>query len=129
MNVGLELMPGTQTNTSVPPEVFDTTLMLGFCTDGGPAHEEYLTIQQVAERLSLTPKTIRNKMASGIFKRGTHYFSRDGMGPRFKWNAVKAWLESEDNDSKADVNAADTIPMSRGYNLGRPQRGGTKLAH
>lgn len=110
-------------------EICDAGLMLGFCTDGGLAHEEYLTIQQVAERLSLTPKTIRNKMSSGIFKRGTHYFSRDGMGPRFKWSAVKAWLESEDKNSKADVNEADDIPMSRGYKLGRPQRDGTKLAH
>lgn len=100
-----------------------------FCSDGGSPHEEYLTIAQLAERLSLTAKTIRNKMSNGIFKRGTHYFSREGMGPRFKWSAVKAWLESESDTTEDEKDNAGEIPMSRGYVLGRSQRGGTKLAH
>jgi len=57
------------------------------------AVEEYLTISEVAARLKLKPKTIKNKMAAGIFQRGIHYFSRPGISPRFKWSAVVAWLE------------------------------------
>jgi DNA-binding CsgD family transcriptional regulator len=47
------------------------------------AAEEYLTISELAERLSIKPKTVRNKMGSGIFRKGLHYFSRTGIGPRF----------------------------------------------
>lgn len=37
--------------------------------------EEYLTIEQLAARLSVKPKTIRNKLASGIFRKGEHFFA------------------------------------------------------
>jgi hypothetical protein len=76
--------------------------------------EEYLTIVEVAERLKVKPKTIKNKMAAGIFKRGVHYFSPAGLGPRFKWSAVVAWLEQ---GQKVDVEE-EGIPMARGYRLG-----------
>jgi hypothetical protein len=42
--------------------------------------EEYLTIAEVAARLKIKPKTVKNKMASGIFQRGVHYFSPQGLG-------------------------------------------------
>jgi hypothetical protein len=50
-------------------------------------------------------------MAAGIFMKGQHYFSPKGIGPRFKWSAVQAWLEG------SDAQAAEGIPMRRGYNL------------
>jgi hypothetical protein len=74
---------------------------------------EYLTIKQLAERLSLKPKTIKNKMASGIFQKGVHYFSPPGMGSRFKWSAVVAWLEQIQNPPME--NDDDLIPMPRSY--------------
>jgi hypothetical protein len=58
-----------------------------------PMAEEYLTIAELSERLKVKPKTIKNKMARGIFQRGVHYFSPPGLGPRFKWSAVVTWLE------------------------------------
>ncbi len=58
--------------------------------------EEYLTINEVAARLKVSPKTIRNKMASGTFRKGVHYFSPKGLRPRFKWSVVQAWLEEKD---------------------------------
>ena len=58
--------------------------------------EEYLTITEVAARLKVTPKTVRNKMAAGVFRKGVHYFRRNGLGTRFKWGAVVAWLEQDD---------------------------------
>ena len=80
-----------------------------------PMTEEYLTIAEVAERLKLKPKTIKNKMSCGIFQKGHHYFSRQGLGPRFKWSAVVAWLEeSKEQATKRDD---DSIPMARGYML------------
>jgi hypothetical protein len=78
--------------------------------------EEYLTIGETAARLKLSPKTIKNKMAAGIFKKGVHYFSPVGMASRFKWSAVVSWLEdAEVAQPKADI---ESIPMARGYRLG-----------
>jgi len=82
--------------------------------------EEYLTIREVAARLKLTPKTIRNKMASGVFSKGVHYFSPSGLGPRFKWTAIISWLE-EGHANRAD-DEGNSIPMARGYRLGNGQR-------
>jgi len=41
--------------------------------------KDYLTINELALRLSLSPKTIKNKMVNGIFIKGVHYFSPDGI--------------------------------------------------
>ncbi len=85
--------------------------------------EEYLTIGKLADRLSLKSKTIKNKMSSGIFRRGVHYFSPKGIGPRFKWSAVVAWLEEREREErKATAGDEDGIPMARGYYLGSDQR-------
>src|SRR5262245_5680238 len=77
--------------------------------------EEYLTIAEVAVRLKIKPKTVKNKMAANIFRKGIHYFSPPGLGPRFKWSAVVAWLEqSLETETESD----DSIPMAQGYQLG-----------
>jgi hypothetical protein len=76
--------------------------------------EEYLTIAEVAGRLKLEPKTIQNKMASGIFKKGVHYFRPKGMTARFKWSAVVDWLE---NSSAAPDDELGGIPMARNYTM------------
>jgi len=81
--------------------------------------EEYLTIKEVSVLLKVTPKTIKNKMANGTFRRGVHYFSPKGIGPRFKWSAIVAWLEeTEREERKAAAGDEDGIPMARGYYLG-----------
>ncbi len=79
--------------------------------------EEYLTIKELSSRLDLKPKTIRNKMADGVFRRGVHYFSPKGLRPRFKWSAVVAWLEESEKQTEESGNGA--IPMARGYFLGK----------
>jgi hypothetical protein len=80
--------------------------------------DEYLTIQEVAEKLKVKPKTIKNKMALGIFQQGIHYFSPKGLGPRFKWSAVIAWLEQ--TQEATTVSDGDSIPMPRSYRLREP---------
>ncbi len=86
------------------------------CVNGNrTVSEEYLTIEEVASRLKLKPKTIKNKMAAGIFKKGRHYFSPKGLRPRFKWSAVVAWLEESEKQTEESGNGA--IPMARGYFL------------
>ena len=78
--------------------------------------KEFITIGELAYRLTVKPKTIKNKMASGIFKKGLHYFSPKGLRPRFKWSAVVEWLEEKEEDTTQEDNGA--IPMARGYYLG-----------
>ena len=80
--------------------------------------DEYLTISEVAARLKVTPKTVRNKMASGVFCKGLHYVRPKGLGTRFKWGAVVAWLEQEETGTPDE----DSIPMARGYFLGVPAK-------
>lgn len=82
--------------------------------------EEYLTIAEVAARLKIMPKTVKNKMGSGIFRKGVHYFSPLGLGPRFKWSAVVSWLEEK--DKQATEQPADAVPMARGYLLGNGKK-------
>ena len=79
--------------------------------------EEYLTIPELAARLKVKPKTVKNKMTSGIFKKGLHYFSPPGLGPRFKWSAVVSWLEEAQQGKTDDDNS---IPMPRSYRLREP---------
>ena len=80
--------------------------------------EEYLTIGEVAARLKVAPKTVRNKMASGVFRKGVHYVRPKGFGTRFKWGAVVAWLEQAETGAPGE----DSIPMARGYRLGEPHK-------
>lgn len=41
--------------------------------------EEYLTIRELADRLKIAPKTVKNKMALGISKKNVHFFSPVGL--------------------------------------------------
>jgi len=77
--------------------------------------KEYLTVTELASSLSLSPKTIKNKMASGVFRKGVHYFSPEGLRPRFKWSAIVTWLEAE---RVTRQETEETIPMARKYHLG-----------
>ena len=88
--------------------------------------EEYLTIAELADRLKLKPKTVKNKMASGIFRRGVHYFSPPGLGPRFKWAAVVALLEQSQEPGRESDD--ELIPMPRSYRLRKPCNGKVSVA-
>jgi hypothetical protein len=105
---------------SLPDGVMGCLWGSGNGAAGAPG-EEYLTISELAQRLKLKPKTVQNKMASGAFRLGEHYFRPNGLGPRFKWSAVQAWMESPDQQKKppfTNVELGEGIPMARGYVLG-----------
>ena len=87
--------------------------------------EEYLTIEELSARLKIKPKTIKNKMASGIFRKGIEYFSPKGLRPRFKWSAIVAWLEEKDKETAEQP--VDAIPMARGYLLGSGTKSNTPI--
>ncbi len=54
---------------------------------------EYLTVADAAELLCVSPKRVRNLMSAGMLRRGEHWFSPVGLGPRFKRSALVAWIE------------------------------------
>lgn len=82
--------------------------------------EEYLTIAELSVRLKIAPKTVKNKMSAGIFRKGVHYFSPAGLGPRFKWSAVVAWLEQSEHflDSTVESAIDHGRKVRRGLDIG-----------
>jgi len=74
--------------------------------------------QRGGRSLEGKPQDAQKQMASGIFRKGVHYFSPKGLRPRFKWSAVQAWLEEKDQRRQEEE---DLIPMARGYFLGKPR--------
>ena len=70
---------------------------------------------EVAARFKLTPKTVRNRMYAGTWRRGEHWFSRPGIGPRFRWTALVCWLEGGDSERAQGAGLAygPDIPRAR----------------
>jgi len=57
----------------------------------------YLTVREAAEILRIAPKTLRAKMASGVFDEGIHFIRRRGLGPRFIRRMLEDWLNGDDS--------------------------------
>ena len=79
--------------------------------------EEYLTIAEVAAMLKVSPKRVRNMMASGTFRPGEHFFRRRGIGPRFLRSRIDAWRRDGAGIS------LDPIPMARSAGVRRAGEG------
>ena len=87
---------------------------------------EYLTIDEVATRLKCKRKTVINRMISGIYVEGVHYFRPAGTNkkgkpwrcdPLFKWSAIVAWVEGNHREQRKIEQPAGVIPMHKGYSL------------
>ena len=83
--------------------------------------KDYLTIEELARRLSWKKRTVENKMEAGIFVEGVHYFARKGIRVRLKWSAIVAWLEQKESRTYDDA-PVDAVPMARGYLLGHRRK-------
>lgn len=81
--------------------------------------DEYLTVSEVSSRLKLSPKTVRNRMHDGTWRRGEVWFSPRGLAPRFKWSALVQWLETP-SAPLPSAGAAYTGGISRPHR-GRPR--------
>ena len=56
----------------------------------------FLTIAEAAALARVSPKRLRNLMADGTLREGTHYTRPRGLRPRFRRDALVAWLEGKD---------------------------------
>lgn len=75
--------------------------------------DDYITVEELAKRLNYTVKTVRNKVAEGVFKKGVHYSTAAGLPMMFKWSAIIACYRFSESDQPID----DLIPMARGYSM------------
>lgn len=87
--------------------------------------DEYLTVAELAARLKVTTKSVRNRMYDGTWTKGVHWFSPLGIGPRFSWLAIERWLRGEQTVLPASSRRAE-IPLSRVG--GRRRRGADRMA-
>jgi hypothetical protein len=65
----------------------------------------YLNIAETADLARISPKRLRNLMANGTLREGIHYTRPRGLAPRFKRDALLAWLEGTEATDAA-------IPMA-----------------
>ena len=69
--------------------------------------DEYMTIEEAASYLRREPKTIRNKMAAGVFQEGFHFFRPPGSDPLFLRSRLDEWVQ------RGQSGAPEVIPMAR----------------
>jgi hypothetical protein len=61
-----------------------------------------MTTREAGELLRLSPKSLRNKIALGIFREGVHYHTRRGIGLRWLHSALVAWLAGTDRRDETE---------------------------
>ena len=89
------------------PEECVPTLMAQLAPHG----EEYLTVAQVCERLSLGKSTIRCLMTSGKLREGEHYV-RKGRKILCRWSRIESWL-TQPPPPVGEHPKSDVIPFIR----------------
>ena len=58
--------------------------------------EGYITTTELSRRLCWSARTIRDKIAEGVFREGVHFFQPPGCHRLWKWPAVVAWVEGKE---------------------------------
>jgi hypothetical protein len=64
--------------------------------------EQYLTTAEAAEFLRYSQKTLRNKIAAGVFREGVHFVQKPGCQKRWKKGSLVAWLEGRETPGLTD---------------------------
>jgi len=72
-----------------------------------PIEKEYLSLEELVERIPYRPQTIRNLMCQGVLREGVHYFKPTQRKVVFKWSAIRRWIEGEDQQEEL------SIPLAR----------------
>lgn len=56
--------------------------------------EEYLTTEELSQRIKMAPGTIRNLVWKKILKEGVHYVKPSARKLLFVWSGIEQWLHS-----------------------------------
>ena len=75
-----------------------------------PTMEEYLTTNELSQRIKMTPGTIRNLVCKGKLVNGVHYIKPTSRKLLFIWSEIKAWLHGNGGNESPD-------PRSHGRSL------------
>jgi hypothetical protein len=70
----------------------------------------FLTIAEAAGLARVSPKRLRALMHAGILREGLHYSRPRGLRPRFKRDALLAWLAGD----PLDANPGEPLSLRRG---------------
>lgn len=70
----------------------------------------FLTVREAAELARVSPKRLRALMQAGVLREGTHYSRPRGLRPRFKRDALLAWLGGD----PLDANTGEPLSSPRG---------------
>lgn len=65
--------------------------------------EQYLTYKEICGRLHVSRRSIKRKIAAGIWRAGTHYVNPPGMHIRFCWTAIQRWMATQASPKKRAV--------------------------
>lgn len=77
------------------------------------SHLEYLTTDQLSERIHYDPRTIRNRLKDSVLLEGVHYFRPfGGRKILYIWETIKRDM------MKHSAGLAPSIPMSNGRSAG-----------
>jgi len=73
---------------------------------------EYLTIQELSDRLKVAKQTIYNWVSMGRFQAGLHYMKPSRRRLLFVWSAIEAWLrQSATIVAQPNTNGKGTAPL------------------
>ena len=74
---------------------------------------QYLTTEQLAERIHYDPRTIRNRLKDSVLLEGVHYFRPfGGRKILYVWEAIERDMQ------KHSARHAPSIPMANGRMIG-----------
>ena len=71
--------------------------------------EEYLTVNELSQRIKFAKQTIYNLIHKNVFVHGKHYEKPRPKKILFKWSKVKEWLERS-SPLKEDCSIATDLP-------------------
>jgi hypothetical protein len=66
--------------------------------------EQYLTTDELSDRIKMAPGTIRNYVWQKKFKKNVHYVKPTQGKLLFKWSNVEAWLHNRSSPVSKDNN-------------------------
>ena len=69
--------------------------------------EEYLTTNELSDRIKMAPGTIRNLVWKKKFKENIHYVKPTEKKLLFIWSSVEAWLFNRSNNTLKYISEKD----------------------
>ncbi|HXQ22305.1 MAG TPA: helix-turn-helix domain-containing protein [Candidatus Acidoferrales bacterium] len=83
-----------------------------FADKGGPALP-FLTITEAAALARLSPKRLGALTRAGVLVEGVHYTRPRGLRPRFKRDALVAWLDGRDDAMEGNASPTPSTKHPR----------------